>query len=288
MLELICDHRSGTRMEIVIPTFNEEKRLGNILGYYGQEFDIVLLDDGSTDNTLDLAKKSGATIYRRVGVGYSEMHFAHYVNELTKSGYCFLMFMDEFIRKSDLREVYARLQAQDCIVMGRRIDWAYGYRLNNIFGFSPRGFARGEAVYDPTSIHASLKHIRERDKKSPRLFFDVHHLSLYSMRDYFCKASAYMYDEISLFRQSNKPLTKYLRRFVGYELIKLPLRLARELKVNKNIPFLLWSMFISLTVFCLSVLIWLEQGYFIGVDEELAFYATFYQDEPQGPAPEQQ
>ena len=89
-LQLIFDNRSGERLEIVIPVFNEEKRIINILNYY-KGFDVVLLDGGSVDRTIDIASEQKATVYSRVGAGIGENHFVYY-NNVIPSGFCCLVY----------------------------------------------------------------------------------------------------------------------------------------------------------------------------------------------------
>lgn len=54
-------------MTIIIPTFNEEKRIGILIEYLNQlprsePFEIIVSDGGSTDRTCNLAKKAGAKV----------------------------------------------------------------------------------------------------------------------------------------------------------------------------------------------------------------------------------
>ena len=53
-----------SQVAIVIPAFNEEKTISKIVSkarYYGQ---VIVIDDGSSDKTLEIAKKSGAIVER--------------------------------------------------------------------------------------------------------------------------------------------------------------------------------------------------------------------------------
>ena len=67
----------GRKVAAVIPAYNEAPRLGAVLevltSYPGFQ-EIIVVDDGSTDNTLDVAKKFGARAVRNdtnMGKGYS-------------------------------------------------------------------------------------------------------------------------------------------------------------------------------------------------------------------------
>ena len=58
-------------ISIVLPAYNEAKVIGSVINDisrvmndYGQDYDITVVDDGSQDNTGDIAGKAGATVHR--------------------------------------------------------------------------------------------------------------------------------------------------------------------------------------------------------------------------------
>jgi glycosyltransferase involved in cell wall biosynthesis len=65
-------------LSVVVPAFNEEKavgaevtRLRDVLKQSGRPFEIIVVDDGSSDNTVDSAESAGARVVRhRVNRGY--------------------------------------------------------------------------------------------------------------------------------------------------------------------------------------------------------------------------
>ncbi len=78
-LTLLVDHRKGNRLEIVVPVFNEGKRIGSFIRHYRNHADVVLLDDSSTDDTTSIADSLGATVYRRwKTVQQCEEQFVYY------------------------------------------------------------------------------------------------------------------------------------------------------------------------------------------------------------------
>jgi len=56
---------TGKKISIIIPAYNEAKRIGNVLSKIPDFADeIIVVDDGSKDNTAEVAKKYGANIIR--------------------------------------------------------------------------------------------------------------------------------------------------------------------------------------------------------------------------------
>ena len=59
---------------IVIPAYNEEKTIGNIVKKLRKKCNILVINDGSSDRTAKIAKKNGAKVidlYKNFGVDYS-------------------------------------------------------------------------------------------------------------------------------------------------------------------------------------------------------------------------
>ena len=58
---------TGESLSIVIPAKNEAKSIGDIVSMAGTEYpdaEIIVVDDGSTDNTAEVAENAGATVVR--------------------------------------------------------------------------------------------------------------------------------------------------------------------------------------------------------------------------------
>jgi len=60
---------------VIIPAYNEEKKIGNVVKYVKRFVDrVIVVDDGSVDRTAEMAKKAGANVIRNVknqGVDYA-------------------------------------------------------------------------------------------------------------------------------------------------------------------------------------------------------------------------
>ncbi len=267
-LKLISDNRSGNKLEILLYTYNEEIRILNILSFYGKEFDIVIMDGGSSDGTCDVVRQYGGTVYSRVGASIGENHFVHYVNNLTKSGRCFTMQCDEFIEITELQKASELLLEGGCI-LGRRIDWFYGVKARKATCILPRGFRRGEAIYNPTNLHDTLSYAKSAKNT---MIVNVQHLHVYNMRDDYGKFGNYIYHEVLQLRKAASPTKSFLIRF---------LRLGRNLQLGfvrfpKNlwlILFLLAQFFASLFLFLMCLI---EQSKLSTKEEQFKQYRGKY------------
>lgn len=78
-LEKICAKKEelGSRVSLVIPTFNEESTIGNIITITKRRLtdtlplldEIIVMDGDSDDNTVRYAQESGATVYKVNEIG---------------------------------------------------------------------------------------------------------------------------------------------------------------------------------------------------------------------------
>jgi glycosyltransferase involved in cell wall biosynthesis len=60
-------------LSVVIITFNEEKNIGRCIdSVSGVADEILVLDSNSADNTVEIARKKGATVYQQAFLGYVE------------------------------------------------------------------------------------------------------------------------------------------------------------------------------------------------------------------------
>ncbi len=51
---------------VTIAAYNEEKVIGSVLEQIPPDYDVVVVDDGSTDNTRDICREQGATVVKHV------------------------------------------------------------------------------------------------------------------------------------------------------------------------------------------------------------------------------
>lgn len=278
MLSLKIDFRSGQKLEIVIPVLNEKERLSLILDHYKNMFDFVVMDGGSDQETIEWMKANQITIYERTTDGPSENHFVYYANELSKSGKSFYLMADEYVEKKQLADCSRFLfNNDDGKILCFKYEWVYGmYSKKNKSrkkAFSPRGFCKGQAVYDKGNLHASLKY-KKSGRKGDVFNCDLHHLHVWSTKSTFGKAGLYANIEVEEFIMSGNFFKNFFRRFIYYEMILLPKRMWEERE--RGPIFLLWMFLISLSVFAIGLMCWIELKYFPDVEKQKKIFSSLF------------
>lgn len=117
---------------IVIPAYNEEKNLGKLLDELkGKLLPVLVVDDGSTDNTVEVAKKNGVLLIRNplnLGKGAA-----------LKTAIDFLLEQDNFdyIITMDADGQHSPVNIEDFLAQaGKGEDFVIGNRMGNPIGMS--------------------------------------------------------------------------------------------------------------------------------------------------------
>ena len=272
-LELVCDFRGGTRPEIVLLVLNEGKRLPTLHQYYKDHFDLVLLDGGSTDGSVDLARNLGVTVFRRHGVELmGENHFVLYANTMCRSDMCGYFFADEYVGINELIRLFAEMRRKPIIVLGRRIDWMFGEQVRAIAGVTPRLFAKGTARYDPGNLHSSLQcALKDVDK----LYVDVHHLHVWNGRKVFGQGGSYAFSEMEQIRGKNLRLLRFVKRFLIGSVSWFFLYGLVEFR--RGPAFVIWVFLMGVLRATLGMLAFVEQKYLLSPDDQLRRYLKIYE-----------
>jgi len=111
---------------VVIPAYNEEKSIGLVLSDLPQEVDeVVVVNNGSTDNTVSEAEKAGATVLTesRKGYGYACLTAIHYLKSKAKQG-DIVVFLD-----GDYSDYPEELNALVTPIQQQRVLFVLGTRV---------------------------------------------------------------------------------------------------------------------------------------------------------------
>ncbi len=154
----------GGKALAVVPAYNEEATVGRVIARLREvepEFDIVVIDDGSTDRTREIAEASGVSVLRlpfNVGIGGAVQAGFTYALE---NGYDYMVQVDgdgqhDPAEIATLHSEMARNPSMDVIVGSRFLkDLEYVGPVSrragiHLFAFLLSRFV-GQRVTDPTS-----------------------------------------------------------------------------------------------------------------------------------------
>ncbi len=181
------------KISVVITALNEEEKIEKCLRSVVWSDEVVFVDDGSTDNTIEIAKKYKAKVHKHKSRGYVEPSRNFAIAKATND-WILLLDADEQIPKTlaaELRE----------IALNDACDYVFIPRKNIIFGkwiksemwwpdYNVRFFKKGSVIWSD-KIH-SKPELKGREK---RLNSDenlaIHHDNYETVNQYLQKLNKY-------------------------------------------------------------------------------------------------
>jgi glycosyltransferase involved in cell wall biosynthesis len=223
------DSRSPIKLPIslVVITLNEEKNLARCLQSAALCFDdILVLDSGSTDQTLKIAQTHGARVFNEPWKGFGPQK--HRAVELAKNDWVFCLDADEVLSSdlvSELQQQFLHLDSavgykipRKSFYLGRWIlhgGWYPDYQL--------RLFHRQFHQWDAAEIHEKVRSVGPELKiqslSSPiehYVFQDVAHQVATNNRYSSLQAEQYLQKggTFSLWKMLVKPVTKFFECYL--------------------------------------------------------------------------
>lgn len=151
----------GPRVEILIPTLNEAEHITETVRNALALGPVFVLDSFSTDDTPELARAAGATVFQRKFTNYSDQKNWALDNLPFQGEWLFILDADERITpplRDEIRRALARAGPADgyfvnrvVIFMGREIRHGGLYPSWNL-----RLFRRGKARYEDRAVHEHM------------------------------------------------------------------------------------------------------------------------------------
>ena len=177
-------------LSAILITLNEEKRISQVIASLPEGCEIIVLDSGSTDKTVELAKKAGAVVSTRTFDNYADQKNA--ALSLASRKWILSIDADEVLSQELSEEINSLLSSSSPPPFK-----AYRLRRKLIFmektmkfgktSDQPlRLFLRGEAFFE-NAIHERLNF----KGKSSSLEGNLYHYSYDSMTDYFDRFNKY-------------------------------------------------------------------------------------------------
>ena len=146
---------------------NEEKKLGDCLRSLDWVDEIIVLDSGSTDHTLEIAEKFSAKIIVSndwQGFGVQRERAAGYAS----CDWIFMIDADERVTPELQQSIQQAVQLGDAIWQVNRLCWCFGRYIKHSGmhpDWVPRLYPRGQAHYDGTRVHERLVNTHQLPEK---------------------------------------------------------------------------------------------------------------------------
>lgn len=173
----------------VIITLNEEYNLLNSLPKLTWSDEIIIVDSGSSDNTLSICKQFGCKIYHRKFEGYGDQK--QFAVSLAKNKWILCLDADEVLTDELIEEIKEEMKnpvaggyliPMTFVFMGKKFrhgkeSWRYFLRL----------FNKEAGNYNNCKVHEKIE-IKGIEKK---LTNNLYHYSYHSISQYFDKFNRY-------------------------------------------------------------------------------------------------
>ncbi len=182
---------------IIIPAMNEEKTIADVVHeIVAKGFDVLVVDDGSTDNTASVASRHGALIMPLVynmGAWNAAQAGIRYA---LKHGYEFVITMDADGQHSpdSLTELLQASQNNDVVIaactnrgsLGRKMTWAL---FKKMAGFNFDDLTSGFRIYNQAAMQVVASRqatLLEFQDVGVLLLLKQHHLSIAEIETSMC------------------------------------------------------------------------------------------------------
>jgi len=177
------------KLSVVIITKNEEKFIEDAIKSANFADEVLILDSGSSDNTINLAKNLNARVEYQEWLGFGKQK--QKAVELAKNEWVFVLDSDERITKELKDEILNELKAP-------KFDAYFTARLNNFWGknikhlglypdYSIRLFNKNKARFNDRDVHESV----ECECKKGYLKNHMIHLAYESIEEFITKQNRY-------------------------------------------------------------------------------------------------
>ena len=216
-------------ISVVVNTLNEERNLARCLNSVrGWADEIVVVDDGSTDRTLEIAKEYTDKIYQHRSAGYVEPA-RNFALSLSKGEWIFLLDADEEIPQA-LKDTLKNIDTINTthvwiprknIIFGQWIEHAGWWPDYHV-----RFFKNGSVTWS-SFIHAKPEAIGKETRLEPREDLAIIHHNYATVSEYVTRLDRYTTIQASETLRNGgtfswqdclkQPTAEFLRRYFAWE-----------------------------------------------------------------------
>jgi glycosyltransferase involved in cell wall biosynthesis len=179
---------STNKLSIVIITKNEQKFISDAIKSSLFADEVLILDSGSTDDTIKIAQELGVKVFQQEWLGFGKQK--QKAVELATNEWVFVLDSDERISKELQIEIVCELE-------NPKFDGYFIPRLNNFFGkdiktcglypdYTIRLFNRTKGKFSDVEVHESVQ-----IRNTSHLKNDIIHLSYDSIEEFITKQNRY-------------------------------------------------------------------------------------------------
>ena len=180
----------SNNITFVIFTYNEEKRAEHIIRNFIKYGDALLLDDGSTDRTKEIAERMGAKIILRPKMKVAEdQGMIDFIKQNIKTDWIFWGQTDSLLPKS-LLEKMVEISRQNKIKYVQMPIYTYLWGdIKNVMqkGYSPRFFMIDHVDFTDNRMHGMGKFLGTKDEimvLPSKKEYAIHHYSSYNLKKF--------------------------------------------------------------------------------------------------------
>ena len=232
-------------ISLVLITFNEAHNLQRALNNCDWADEVIVVDSGSTDGTVQLAEQLGAKVHHKVFNGFGEQK--HYAVSLAKNDWVFLLDADEEFTNELAQELHSF--AQSAAKISEVGFWVprHFFFLGKLLRFGGQYGNLQLRLFNKQHGNYNLAKVHERPMLSGEignLKGAMIHYSYQSLHQYFAKFNEYTSAGASEVLAKNKLVRKWKVVF-RFPISFIQLYIIKGLILD-GYPGFIWALFSSL------------------------------------------
>jgi len=137
-----CDRKKIKKITILIPCYNEEKGLGNVIDgvplkklvYFGYKTEIIVINNNSSDNTIKIAREKGVKIVSEKKQGKGNALKTGFRNVSNDTDYVLMLDGDNTYKSEEIFRLIEPLENGFCdVILGSRLEGKINDRSFSLF-----------------------------------------------------------------------------------------------------------------------------------------------------------